>query len=73
MNNIAEGYGRRGNREFTKFLNISYGSCCEVRSMLYLALDLGYMDNNMFLELLNESNEVARLINGLIRSIVIKF
>ena len=44
MNNIAEGYEAGGNVMFKKFLQISRGSCGEVRSMLYLAKDLKYID-----------------------------
>lgn len=47
MNNIAEGFDRNKNAEdrkqFRNFLNYSYGSCGEVRSMLYMAEDLGYL------------------------------
>lgn len=47
MNNIAEGFERNRNsadrKQFKNFLNISYGSCGEVRSMLYLAQDLNYV------------------------------
>lgn len=44
MNNIAEGFERKGDKELRKFLYISKGSCGEVRSMLYLALDCGYIN-----------------------------
>lgn len=48
MNNIAEGFERSKNAQDNKlllnFLNISYGSCGEVRSMMYAAEDLGYID-----------------------------
>ena len=44
MANIAEGQGRRSDRDFANFLNISLGSIAETKSHLYLALDLGYLE-----------------------------
>lgn len=48
MNNIAEGFERgqiaKDNKQFINFLNFSYGSCGEVKSMLYIAEDLNYID-----------------------------
>ena len=46
--NITEGYARRGNREFVKFLWIVKGSVAEVQSQLYHALDLGYIFQDDF-------------------------
>lgn len=40
MNNIAEGYGRAGRKEFARFMDIAIGSCVEVQSMLDLILAL---------------------------------
>lgn len=48
MNNIAEGYERDSSREFIKFLGYSKGSAGEVRSMLYVAFDLGYISETEF-------------------------
>ncbi len=42
MSNIAEGFERGSNTEFVQFLYIARGSCGEVRSHLYVALDLKY-------------------------------
>ncbi len=42
MSNVAEGFERGGNQEFTQFFYIAKGSCGEVRSQLYVALDQGY-------------------------------
>jgi four helix bundle protein len=39
MNNIAEGFDRNSTKQFLYFLNIAKGSCSEVKSMLYLAID----------------------------------
>ena len=47
MNNIVEGYEAGGNVMFKKFLQISRGSCGEVRSMLYLAKDLKYIEKKV--------------------------
>ena len=44
MNNIAEGFERRTDPEFSRFLDIAKGSGGEVRSMYYSAEDLGYVD-----------------------------
>lgn len=69
MNNIAEGFERRGDKELKKFLFISKGSCGEVRSMLYLALELKYIDKNKFDTLYNESLEISRMLSGFIKKL----
>jgi four helix bundle protein len=43
MNNIAEGFERHTEADFARFLDIAKGSCGEVRSMYYVAEDLGYV------------------------------
>ena len=48
MNNIAEGFERNNNKEYVKFLGYSKGSAGEVRSMLYVATDLGYISQDKF-------------------------
>ncbi len=65
-NNIAEGFERRSNKEFQQFLFIAKGSCAEVRSMLYVGLELGYVTQSDFKIAYNLSLEVSKLISGLI-------
>jgi len=43
MRNIAEGFSRQTDREFIQFLHVAKGSTSEVRSQLYVALDLKYI------------------------------
>ena len=65
MSNIAEGFERAGKAEFHQFLVIAKGSCAEVRSQLYVALDAGYIGKTQFDGLHAQAEEVARIIGGL--------
>lgn len=60
MNNIAEGFERYTNVEFARFLDISKGSCGEVRSLYYVAEDLQYISK----EVATERRMVARKISA---------
>lgn len=68
-NNIAEGFERKGNNEFKHFLFMAKGSCGEVRSMTYLALRLGYVDNSDFDKIQSLCIEISKLISGLIKTL----
>lgn len=69
MNNIAEGYERKGNKEFAKFLFIAKGSCGEVRSMLYLSLDLRYINKEQFEILYAKSNKISCMLSNFIKKL----
>lgn len=65
MANIAEGYGRRTNKEFSNFLIIAHGSTAETQSHLYIARDLGYITESDFLLLYELLDEVSRMTMAL--------
>lgn len=69
MNNIAEGFERRSNKELKNFLFISKGSSGEVRSMAYLANKLNYLDKAEFEQIYNLTIEISKLLSGLIKSL----
>lgn len=64
MANIAEGFGRKGNKELINFLSISEGSLVELQSHLYIALDIGYIKTDNFDLAFDLSEETQRLIYG---------
>ena len=69
MNNIAEGFERSSNKEFRHFLFIAKGSSGEVRSMSILASELGYIDNQKYNDIFNKSEEIAKILSGLIKKL----
>jgi four helix bundle protein len=69
MNNIAEGFERKGDKEFKHFLFMAKGSCGEVRSMLMLAKDLELIATNQYSELHDLSEEISKILSGLIKTL----
>ena len=66
MSNIAEGFCRRTNKEFVQFLFIAKGSCAEVQSLLYAALDQHYLTQENFDAIYRQTDLIARQLSRLI-------
>jgi len=66
MSNVAEGFSRRSDREFTQYLFIAKGSCAEVQSLLYVTLDQEYINHTEFEALYAQAEKSAKLLSGLI-------
>ena len=69
MSNIAEGFERGKRGDFEHFPSIANGSCAEERSQLYVALDVGYLQQVDFDSLLHQAEEVGKIIGGLRASV----
>lgn len=69
MNNIAEGFERKTNKDFKHFLFIAKGSSAEVRSMLDLALELQYLTPSQHKETYSLAEEIAKLLSGFIKKL----
>ncbi len=71
MNNISEGFQRnkfsKDNKQFINFLNISYGSCAEVRSMLYIAEEIGYVAPELSNSLRDKITELEYKIEAFVK------
>ena len=67
MNNIAEGFERNNNKEFITFLKYSKGSAGEVRSMLYVALDLNYISRTSFNKNYEKAIDIIKQLSNFIK------
>jgi len=65
LSNVAEGFERRSNTEFHRFLAIAKGSAAEVKAQLYVAADLGYIGAEEFAGIYELADKTSRKIGGL--------
>ena len=65
--NIAEGFERKSKKEFLNFLSYAKGSCGELRTQIYIGLDIGYIDKVAGKEWQEESMTISRMLGSLIK------
>ena len=67
--NIAEGYAKRGSREFRRYLDISFGSLAELGFALLLAREVGLLSAEEWISLDSAQQRASQLVGGLMRSL----
>lgn len=67
--NIAEGCGRNGNKELSRYMNIAAGSACETEYHLLLAHELKYLDKKTYADLDQTINEIKKMLSGYIKKL----
>jgi len=65
--NIAEGFGRAGKKDKTRFYQVAKASLIEVQNQLLIARDVGYLSNRLFRQLANQSVIVSKLMSVLLK------
>lgn len=60
--NIAEGFGRKSNKEFSRFLNIATGSLFEYQTQIEIAKNINYINEQEFNQLYENSRELEAMM-----------
>ena len=68
--NIAEGASRKTNKDFSRFLSISLGSCYEIETQLLISNDLGFLSNDGLLKLQEKLNQIIKMMSKFNSSLV---
>ena len=66
--NIAEGFERESQKECLTFLSYAKGSCGELRTQIYIGMEIGYIDKQVGRSFINEAAEISSMIAGLIKT-----
>ncbi len=67
--NIAEGFGRKGKKEFIQYLYQAKGSLLETQNFIILARDLKFLDSHTSIDLINKYTQLAKMLNSFVTSI----
>lgn len=67
--NIAEGHERGSDKEVANFLNYAKGSAGELRTQIYIGMDIGYIEREQGKRWLAEAEEISRMLHALIKTV----
>lgn len=67
--NIAEGYERNSDKELANFLNYVKGSAGEIRTQIYIGMEIGYVKREIGKYWIHECEEISKMLHGLIRTV----
>jgi len=67
--NIAEGYERKSNADFKRFLTYAQGSAAELRTQLYITKKVKILNKSNADDLISKVSEISRMLNGLYKSL----
>ncbi|WP_100616104.1 four helix bundle protein [Confluentibacter citreus] len=70
--NIAEGYGREGQKDYLRFLNIGLSSLFELQTQIEIAFNLNFLSEHVFKELYEDSREIERMLTSFINKVNLK-
>ncbi len=65
--NISEGYERDTAKDRSKFLTYAKGSCGELRTQIYIGMDIGYIEKEQGNKWVQETRELSRMLYGLMK------
>jgi len=66
--NIAEGFERKSKKEFLVFLKYALGSCGELRTQIYIGMDIDYVSQMTGKKWIQETKEISAMITSLIKT-----
>ncbi len=67
--NIAEGHERESFKEMANFFSYAKGSAGEVRTQIYIGMEIGYIDRETGRRWIQEAEEISRMLYSLIRTV----
>ena len=67
--NIAEGIERKSSKETRNFLSYAKGSCGELRTQIYIGMEIGYIPENAGKKWIVETKEISAMLVGLMKSV----